>query len=173
MVFVPDASKSQPQSDRVWSEEKFIDPEAPTKVIGDIAVPQIHLAHWTRLKVFKGLGGTGMRKCWWADFNWSTLEPGQWRLSSVQLWGKRPRHLWLGQIEHRGLCLRERGEGLTFFLQITCGNKGGKLTFSCNNQPLPDFAETLLLWIYCYCHPPLLLNYPGSFRSWARQCNWV
>lgn len=32
--------------------------------MGNLMVPQIHLAHWTRLRVFKGLGGTGMQQCW-------------------------------------------------------------------------------------------------------------
>ena len=32
--------------------------KAPTRKMGDLMVPQIHLACWTRLKVFKGLGGT-------------------------------------------------------------------------------------------------------------------
>lgn len=41
---------------------------APTKVIGDIIVPQIHLAHWTSLRVSNGLGGISIRKCWWGRF---------------------------------------------------------------------------------------------------------
>lgn len=46
----------------------------PTEKMGDLTVPQTHLAHWIRLRVFKGLGGLGMQKCWaGASFTWRTM----------------------------------------------------------------------------------------------------
>lgn len=46
----------------------------PTKKIGDLIVSQI--ARWTRLRAFKGLGETGMQKCWWGKFSLEDL--GTW-----------------------------------------------------------------------------------------------
>ena len=62
----PILQKAKTQHVWVWSKEKFIE-KTPTKM-GDLLVLQIHLARWTRPRVFKGLGGTGMRKGWWDKF---------------------------------------------------------------------------------------------------------
>lgn len=38
--------------------------EMPPEKLGYLIVPQIHLICWTRLRVFKKFGGTGMWKCY-------------------------------------------------------------------------------------------------------------
>lgn len=49
--------KAKTQNVRVWRKESFIDREGTDREkMGELMVPQIHLACRTRLRVFKGLG---------------------------------------------------------------------------------------------------------------------
>lgn len=41
--------------------------------MGDLMVPQIYLAHWARLRVFKGLGRHACRSARWGMFYWEEL----------------------------------------------------------------------------------------------------
>lgn len=49
-------------------KESLLIKKAPTEKMGDLIMSQIHLAHWRRLRNFKGVGETIMQKCWWVKF---------------------------------------------------------------------------------------------------------
>ena len=51
--------------------------KTPTEKMGDIVVPQIHLASWDRPKVLKGLGEEICGSAGGASFSWRTLELGR------------------------------------------------------------------------------------------------
>lgn len=66
----------------------------PTKKIGALIVPEIHLACCTRWRVLNSWGGTSMRKLWEASFSWRTWDLAIcwtmmalcfWKVSSVQV----------------------------------------------------------------------------------------
>ena len=42
--------------------------KVPTERLGDLMMPQIHLACCTRSRVLKGLGQQVYERCWWGKF---------------------------------------------------------------------------------------------------------
>lgn len=75
--------KANTQNITVWNKKSFIDGEGASQEDGrpTITLPQIHLAHCTKLRVFKGLMWTGLWKCWWDKFWLEDL--GTWLLWQI------------------------------------------------------------------------------------------
>lgn len=57
--------------------------------MGDLMVPQIYLAYWTRLRVFKGLGKQVCRRARGARFNWRNLAIYGEGVSTLKLPGQQ------------------------------------------------------------------------------------
>ena len=70
----PTFQETNTQNVRVWSKERFVDIEGVSGEVGDLVVPQIRLAQWMGLKVFKGLGEQVCGSAVGVSFNRRILE---------------------------------------------------------------------------------------------------
>lgn len=56
-----------------------------TKKMGDLMVPQIHIACWTRLRVFSDWGNR-CAECWWSKFQLQKLGTRPFMVKGCQHW---------------------------------------------------------------------------------------
>lgn len=117
----------------VWSKERFINKEDTNREDGRLSGAPNPSYCRTRLRVYKGVGRTGMQKCWWDKLQLG--DPGGWPfmikghqhlifLDSRLLFLKGFQHPSSGHVPI--LCFHRRWEGGLVF-----GAAGGERSLLC------------------------------------------